>query len=494
MQRRTFLGGMAVAGLAGPWLQAWSAEAMASPSLPLGLPLLASELLPAGGTLRELTKLANTSNQPGTFQGKLTAAPVTLPFIPGHASTEFWAYNGSLPGPLIELFEGDTVEITFVNQLKQPSTIHWHGLPVPPEQDGNPLDPVPPGGSRIYRFNLPEGSAGTYWYHPHPHQHTAEQAFRGLAGPLVVRSRKDPLTALPERLLVISDLKLDRYAAIAPNDENDWMNGREGQFALVNAQRQPVLPFDFGGRERWRIWNACSARYLKLTLPGSTLTLVGTDGGLLEAAQAGLTEYLLAPAQRVELIVDAGSRRDKVELTANVYPRGKMGNVAPDQIMPLLTVDFTAVTTKVQAALPAHLGSVDDLGQTSTHKQVVFSESMSMVNGRHSMLFLINDQEYDMQRIDLVSRLNEVELWEIVNRTDMDHPLHVHGTQFQVVEREFEGVVTPAPFRAWQDTVNLRANEIVRIKTVQRWPGLRMFHCHILEHEAMGMMGQLKVV
>jgi suppressor of ftsI len=124
------------------------------------------------------------------------------------------------------------VAITFVNNLKQPSTIHWHGLPIPPEQDGNPHDPVPLGGRRTYSFNLPEGSAGTYWYHPHPHQNTAEQAFRGLAGPLLVRSRNDPLAGLPERLLVVSDLKLDRYAAIAPNEANDWMNGREGQFAL----------------------------------------------------------------------------------------------------------------------------------------------------------------------------------------------------------------------------------------------------------------------
>ncbi|MEA3172208.1 MAG: hypothetical protein QOI97_5156 [Pseudomonas sp.] len=494
MQRRTFLGGLALTGLAGPWLQAWSAETMTSPSTPLGLPLLASELLPAGGTLREIPKLANASSVPGHFQATLTAAPLAVPFIPGQATTEFWAYNGTLPGPLIELFEGDTVEITFVNKLKQPSTIHWHGLPIPPEQDGNPHDPVPPGGRRTYSFKLPEGSAGTYWYHPHPHQNTAEQAFRGLAGPLLVRSRHDPLAGLPERLLVVSDLKLDRYASIAPNEADDWMNGREGQFALVNAQRQPVLPFASGGRERWRIWNACSARYLQLALPGSTLTLVGTDGGLLETPQAGLSEYLLAPGQRIELIIDAGSRRDRAELSANIYARGKMGDVAPDHVMPLLTVDFTTVTATEQAALPLKLGSVPDLGAAAVGKQVVFSEKMSMANGRHSVQFLVNDQEYDMQRIDLVSRVNEVEIWEIVNHSDMDHPFHLHGTQFQVVEREFDGVVTPVSFRAWQDTVNLRSSEIVRIKAVQRWPGLRMFHCHILEHEAMGMMGQLKVV
>ncbi|MEC5206684.1 FtsP/CotA-like multicopper oxidase with cupredoxin domain [Vogesella perlucida] len=110
------------------------------------------------------------------------------------------------------------------------------------------------------------------------------------------------------------------------------------------------------------------------------------------------------------------------------------------------------------------------------------------------MQFLVNGRQYDMNRIDLTSRVNEVELWEIVNQSDMDHPFHLHGTQFQVQSREIDGVITPEPFKAWRDTVNLRSGETVRIKTVQHWPGIRMFHYHILEHEAAGMMGQLKVI
>jgi bilirubin oxidase len=456
--------------------------------------LLPPDRLTRGAPLRELPRLANVSAQAGRFLATLTAAPINVPLIAGERPTIFWAYNDSLPGPLIEVFEGDEVEITFINRLKQPSTIHWHGLPIPPEQDGNPWDLVKPGGKRTYRFRLPEGSAGTYWYHPHPHHYTAEQACRGLAGPLVVRSRCDPLTGVPERLLVISDLKLDTHAAIAPNDANDVMNGREGQFALVNAQHQPILAFHSGGRERWRVWNACSARYLRLTLPGSTLTLVGTDGGLLEAPQVALTEYLLAPGQRAELVVEAGSRRDRAELVAAIYARGKMGMVPPEQAMPLMTVDFGAVTQSMPSALPTKLADIADLGPVKATQQVVFSENMSMTGGQHRMDFLVNGKSFDMKRIDLTSHVDEVELWELVNQSDMDHPFHLHGTQFQVVEREMDGKITPAPFRAWQDIVNLRSGETVRIKTVQHWRGLRMFHCHILEHEAAGMMGLLKVL
>ncbi|WP_374350692.1 multicopper oxidase family protein [Chitinimonas sp.] len=497
MDRRTFLRQLAMAGLTLPTLARASGMAgMSNMSLSAakGISLLPADRLVSGAALRDIPKLANLSAQTGRFVATLTAAPVAVPLIAGERPTTFWAYNDSLPGPLIEVFEGDEVEITFVNRLKQPSTIHWHGLPIPPEQDGNPWDLVKPGGKRTYRFRLPEGSAGTYWYHPHPHHYTAEQAFRGLAGPLVVRSRHDPLAGVPERLLVISDLKLDEYAAIAPSDANDVMNGREGQFALVNAQRQPRLAFHGGGRERWRVWNACSARYLRLTLPGSALTLVGTDGGLLEAPQAGLTEYLLAPGQRAELVVEAGSRRDRVDLIAAIYGRGKMGNVAPEQAMPLLTVDFGAVTESAPPALPTKLADIADLGEAKAQKQVVFSENMSMEGGQHRMEFLVNGKTFGMNRVDLTSRVDEVELWELVNRSDMDHPFHLHGTQFQVIEREIDGKVTSASYRAWQDTVNLRSGETVRIKTVQHWRGLRMFHCHILEHEAAGMMGMLKVV
>ncbi|MDP3841554.1 MAG: multicopper oxidase family protein [Oxalobacteraceae bacterium] len=493
MKRRTFLatlGSLPVLGLNAGWARAATGGNM----LPaVAVKLAAVDALGAGAAINDLIKLANTSGQPGLFRASLSAAPVNVPLLSG-APTEFWAYNGSLPGPLIEVIEGDTVEILFENRLPQATTVHWHGLPVPPEQDGNPHDPVPPGGKRLYRFVLPVGSAGTYWYHPHPHGDTPVQVYRGLAGAFIVRARSDPLRDIPERLLMISDLKLGADGRIAPNDADDEMNGREGQFALVNAQRQPVLLFDRSGRERWRIWNASSARYLRLVLPGAGITLVGTDGGLLERPVTGMTELLLAPAQRVEIIVEAGASKGRVELVAAPYNRGKMGDVPAEKAFSLLTLDFGKVESGAQKPLPARLGRIDDLGRPKAKKRVVFSEQMSMAGGGHSMKFLVNGKQFDMKRIDLVSRVNQVELWQIANEADMDHPFHIHGTQFQVIEREFDGKATPEPYRAWRDTVNLRPGETVRIKLVQRFKGVRMFHCHILEHEGAGMMGQLKVV
>lgn len=495
--RRTFLGalgGLPLAGLGVGWAQTTTgaASAMAAMGSAASVKLAPVEALSHGAPLNGLAKLVNTSAQAGLFRASLVAAPVNVPLLAG-AATEFWAYNASLPGPLIEAVEGDRVEILFENRLPQPTTVHWHGLPVPADQDGNPHDVVAPGARRWYRFNLPSGSAGTYWYHPHPHGHTPEQVYRGLAGTFIVRARVDPLAGIPERLLVISDLKLGADGRIAPNDANDEMNGREGQFALVNAQCQPVLPFDQGGRERWRLWNASSARFLRLMLPGAGLTLVGTDGGLLERPIAGLTELLLAPAQRAELVVDASAKLGRVELVAAAYDRGKMGSVPAEKELALLTVDFGKVGPVALRPLPATLRRIPAMGRPTAKKRVVFSEEMSMAGGQHEMKFLVNGKQFDMHRVDLTSRAGQVELWEIANEADMDHPFHIHGTQFQVIEHEVNGKVTPAPYRAWRDTVNVKSGETVRFKVVQPLKGLRMFHCHILEHEGAGMMGQLLV-
>ena len=173
--------------------------------------------LAEGRPLADLVRLANSSAAAGTFDGTLVAARTGIPFLSG-TTTEFWTYNGLVPGPLIDVFEGDTVRIRVDNRLALETTVHWHGLPVPPNQDGNPIDPIAPGNGRTYEFTLPVGSAGTYWYHPHPHEFTAEQVFRGMAGLFIVRSRTDPVPAgIEEKLLVISDLRLAADGTIPPN-------------------------------------------------------------------------------------------------------------------------------------------------------------------------------------------------------------------------------------------------------------------------------------
>jgi bilirubin oxidase len=150
-------------------------------------------------------------------------------------------------------------------------------------------------------------------------------------------------------------------------------------------------------------------------------------------------------------------------------------------------------TATTAVPLPATLRPIEALGAAVAQKELVFGENMGMANGAMTMDFLIDGKSFDMNRVDLQMRVGEVETWEIYNGTDMDHPFHIHGTQFQIVEREINGKITPAEFLSWKDTVNLTRKETVCFKVRQSMPGKRMYHCHILEHEGAGMMGILNV-
>lgn len=171
-----------------------------------------------------------------------------------------------------------------------------------------------------------------------------------------------------------------------------------------------------------------------------------------------------------------------------------MGASPPMREVSVLTLAYTSDSPVATVELPAQLRPIRDLDVPTASKRLVLSESMSMTTGSMGAQFLINGELFDISRIDLMSQANEVEQWEIVNQSRMDHPIHIHGTQFQVVSRTRNGRTTPEPFLAWRDTVNVAAGETVVIGARQIHRGKRMFHCHILEHEEQGMMGVLEVI
>ena len=493
MKRRQFLEGALIAlggslGACGGGGGGGSNSSGATGPLPV-----AGDALAEGQPLRTLAALTNESAEAGQFSGVLVAAPALAALVPGQA-TAMWLYNGIAPGPLLELREGQHVRIRLDNRLPQDTTVHWHGLPVPPEQDGNPMDPVRPGASRTYEFDVPTGTAGTYWYHPHAHQTTAEQVARGLAGAVIVRAADDPLARLPEVTMLVSGVRLDRDAQISANNPMDWTLGRQNDVLLVNGGRLPVLTVRPGTTQRWRILNATNARFLRLALDGHALTLVGTDGGLLAAPIAGLSEILIAPAQRVEVLVTVNATPNtQYRLRALRYASESMGmgTYRDDE---LLTLATSGESPTVPAVVPSALRAIATLGTPTIRQRIELSESMGMgMMGGGMFGFLINGRSFDMNRVDLTTVPGRVEFWDIVNFTSMDHPIHIHGTQFQLVSRQVAGVVTPAPHLAWLDTVNVPARQSATIMVRQTMPGKRMFHCHILEHEDAGMMGVLNV-
>jgi bilirubin oxidase len=484
MKRRTFLGVAAA-------LVAACGSKNDNPSRPNDSGTGDADAGPSDGW-PQLVPLQNTATTPARFEATLTAK-VTPAFSLFGAPTELWTYNDQFPGPLIEVNEGDHVHITVQNDLPEETTVHWHGLPVPPDMDGQPMDPIPPGGSKLYMFDLPPGFAGTFWYHPHPHGRAGYQVAHGMAGMFVIKPKDDPLAAFPVRHLFIEDLKLADDGTIADIDRTDRMNGREGNHLVVNGVEKPAVTIRPGERQRWRIVNATSARFLRLSFGdggGAPFTLVGTDGGLLQAP-VSVTEVLLSPAMRAEIIVEGGAAGTSVALQALSYDRGNMlGHLVSTPFDVLtLTSQGDAVTDAPQ--IPASLRTIDAYADPgSVANKLTFSEVLT----GGDMSFEINGQIYSMGRIDLTSKLGVVEEWDAYNSGDMDHPLHIHGTQFQVVSRKAaDGTVTPDPLLAWRDVVILNPGTTVKLRIKQDFQGQRMVHCHILEHEDQGMMATLDV-
>lgn len=435
-----------------------------------------------------LTQLVNVSRVPGTVEVFLTAGPERMALVPGRP-TDVYAYNGQVPGPTLEVYEGDRVIVYFQNNLPEETTVHWHGLHIPFSMDGSPFHPVPPGGKHDYVLTLDPGSAGTYWYHPHPAHITGRQVAKGLYGAIIVRARNDPLPeTIAEQVLILSDNRFLPDGSIdIPELETmqgriDFENGREGDVMFVNGRILPTLEIRSGEVQRWRIINASAARVYRLALPGHAFLHVGSDGGLFERP-VEVSEITLATAERVELLVrGTGKPGERVVLQSLPYDRYIPQTRPRDWNQPrdLLAVQYRDQPATSSVAIPATLRPVPVLDTT----QATATRVMALTQG------FINSRQMDMGRVDVSTSLGATEIWEIENLVGMDHPFHLHGFRFQVLDRNG---VPVAPLR-WEDTVNVPRHETVRI--IVRFddhPGKWMFHCHILDHETHGMMGILEV-
>jgi FtsP/CotA-like multicopper oxidase with cupredoxin domain len=435
-----------------------------------------------------LAASAPLAAQQRTVELNLTADVQQLSLVPG-TETEVFAYNGTVPGPVIELREGDRVTVHFHNKLPVATTVHWHGLQIPFDADGSPFHPVAPGERHDYTFTILPGTAGTYWYHPHPHHHTGYQVGKGLYGAIIVRAADDPLPkGLKEQLLVIADNRFKADGSLDVPDPSsmqariDFENGREGDVIFVNGVIHPTLAIHSGETQRWRIVNASAARVYRLAIPGHKLLQVGSDGGLFERP-VEVEEIILANGERAEVLVQGSAEPGmKTSLVALPYDR-YIKQTKPknwDATRELLTLQYSDAVPMKSAALPSVLRVVPAIDTTTVTATRVISFSQGMINGKL----------HDMDRVDMSTQLGATEIWEIENLVGMDHPFHLHGFQFQLLDRN--GV--PEKFRSWKDTVNVPKHSTARfIVKYENHPGKWMFHCHILAHEDNGMMGVLEV-
>ena len=400
-----------------------------------------------------------------------------------HAPGRFiraWGYNGQVPGPVIEARVGDVLEVRLTNRLPEPTTIHWHGLRVPAAMDGTDMvqRPVAPGQTFTYRFRLPD--AGTFWYHPHNNE--TVQLEKGLYGALIVRGDDEPVLD-GERVLVLDDLKLDKKGQIAKfGGLVQRHDGREGDVRLVNGKAEPELTIAAGQIERWRVINASSARYVRLSIGGTPFRILGTDGGLLEAPVAA-AEVLLAPADRVDLAVGPFAEGQVLRLEALKYLRTTIRKRKTEPFATLKTGPARPST----AVIPERLRTIEPLvtGPVTPTRTVKLGVRMSL---RHGVDFVINKE---MHHRDAPVKVGDLQVWDIVNETRMDHPFHLHGFFFQVLEVNGQ----PPAWRSWEDVVNVPPRSTVRLAWLpDDRPGSWMYHCHILEHHAAGMMAHFDVV
>jgi bilirubin oxidase len=444
--------------------------------------------IPLGSIVSDDPFMRNVAEQPGVVHVALVAAAARLQLV-DDVTSHVYAYNGRVPGPTLELREGDRVTVRFRNELPEPTTVHWHGLSLPIDSDGSPLDPVLPGGEKQYTFTVSTGSAGTYWYHPHPHHETTSQITKGLYGAVVIRAPDDPLPdSYTERLLVLSDNRIladgtfDLTEPTTLQGQIDHQNGREGDLLFVNGEIIPTLEMRSGEIQRWRIVNASASRVYRLAIPGQTFLHIGSDGGLFEHP-VEVDELVIANAERMEVLVrGTGAPGSTAVLETLPYDR-YMPQTRPadwDRARELLTLQYADAPPATPDPVPETLRPIPylDPARASATREIVMAQGM------------INNRLFDIDRVDVAAALGAMEIWEVHNVVGMDHPFHLHGFQFQILDRN--GV--PEPFRSWKDTVNVPKHETVRfVVRFADHPGKWMFHCHILDHEDQGMMGIVEV-
>lgn len=443
--------------------------------------------------------------------------------------------EGTYLAPTLRFKKGQKVRLILNNNLPAQSILHWHGLHVPANMDGNPMYAIDRGETYVYEFEI-LNRAGTYFYHSHTHGVTARQVYSGLAGLLIVSDNQEQALNLPsgdhDVPLVIQDRSFDgQNQLVYSANMMQRMQGFLGDQILVNGRPDFVLPVATRAY-RLRLVNGSNSRIYKLAWDnGTPMTVIGVDGGLLEKPEQH-AYVMLTPGQRRELWVDFSKLEIGTELTlrslqfdidthSGMGMMGKRGGMMGHGMMGHGHGMMSASTLpsgsdypilKVRASkkeqgdntLPKTLTPITEL---HTKNAANAGNPKTIALSMAHMSALLNGRSYKMDDIqpDEIIPVNSLQLIEFDNgfdgsmhgMMDMPHPMHLHGEQFQIVKREvaphvtdnYASVSSGLVDSGWQDTVLVMPGEKVTIlKPFNDFKGLFMYHCHNLEHEDMGMM------
>ncbi len=439
----------------------------------------------------------------------LTLQRGTHEFLQGK-KTKTYGINGSYLGPTLRVKKGEKVQFNIKNKIGETTTIHWHGMHIPAKMDGGPHQMIKPNETWVSSYTILQ-PASVNWYHPHLEGKTGEHVYKGLAGLLLIDDAASSKLDIPSTYgvddipLVIQDRRFAQDASFSYLSQPvDRMAGMKGDKIMANGviDAQWAAPAQM---IRVRILNGSNARYYNVGIhDGRAFHLIATEGGLLEKP-VSLTRLPLAPGERAEILIDLSQDSGKKiritsyssELPSPGGMMGMMGRDALDQknftIMEMIVSKpaLTKYTLPTQLVTPAKLP--ESLAQKT--RRFVFNMGMGGMGGGGGG-FTINNKKMDMNRIDEVIKLGAVEIWEIRNISPMAHPFHVHDVSFLILSRNGK---PPAKHEAgWKDTVNVTSRGSVRF--IAKFADFAdpkspyMYHCHILEHEDAGMMGQFIVV
>ena len=410
--------------------------------------------------------------------------------VPGKQA-ETWGANGSYLGPTLRVEHGDRIEVRVRNELPEQTTIHWHGMHLPAVADGGPHQAIGPGETWRPGWQIDQPAA-TLWYHPHPHGETADHVYRGIAGMFIVDDPRADALPLPDTYgvddipLIIQDKRLNDDGSLDLSERIISPTGRLGDTILVNGTYDPYLRVQHE-RIRLRLLNASDARVYNVGfVDGREFDLIATDGGLLETPEP-LSRIQLSPGERAEIVAafDEGEevvlRSFEPDLGTNFLEGRFAGGDDRFDLLQIHAAPILAPSPEVPARLSEH----EYLREEDAVRTRRFELDGTSIDGK----------DLDVGRIDEVVEVDSTEIWEVHNASGTPHSFHPHGVSFRVLE---DGEGLPAELSGWKDTVYVPPGETVRL--VLRSPDRLdptvpfMYHCHVLQHEDRGMMGQFVVV
>jgi FtsP/CotA-like multicopper oxidase with cupredoxin domain len=399
--------------------------------------------------------------------------------------TAVWAYNGAVPGPELRFRQGERLRIEVENALPVDTTVHWHGLRLPNAMDGVPgvtQKPVAANGGRfVYEFELPD--AGTFWYHPH--LGSPEQLARGLYGALVVEEH-DPPAVDRDLVWVLADWRLDREARVVENFGNPMdasHAGRIGNTVTLNGAIRDSFAVRPGERIRLRLINAANARIYGLEFEGHEPRVIALDGHGVAPHWDG--RVVLGPGMRADLILDCSREAGSSHRVIDRFYR--------QRAYELLKIDYgrdkpLRESFPPMPRLAANPVAVPEFAKAERHRVVFGGGMMGAVPSQreHRGLFWTVDgkpvAEHAHHEPLLRLGLNRSYVLEFVNQTSWHHPIHLHGHVFRVLGKEH-----------WADSVLLDPDSRAEVAFVADNRGDWMLHCHVLEHQASGMMALVRV-